>query len=50
MKPMTTKEAIRIAEHYQKWRTGKIERIIYKPEEITQAIDIIITELKQLTA
>ena len=45
---MTIKEAIKILCYYQSWRLGKIDEMIYEPNKITQALDIVLFEVKKL--
>lgn len=45
---MTLTTAIKILEHYQKWRKGEIDDIHYTPKELSEAIDIAINLIKGL--
>ena len=44
---MELKTAIKILEYYQKWRLGEFENLIYKPKEITKALDIVLSKVKK---
>jgi hypothetical protein len=39
---MELEKAIKITEHYQLWRLGKIDDIDYSPKELTKAIDVLL--------
>lgn len=39
-------EAIEVLEYHQDWRLGRVDEMIYKPSEITQALDILLTSAK----
>ena len=39
--------AIEILEYHQKWRLGERDNMIHAPKELTEAIDIVIKEVKQ---
>ena len=39
---MKLEKAIEIIEHYQLWRTGKIDNTEHCPKELTEALDLII--------
>jgi len=43
---MDLKEAIKILEHFQKWRTGSDIEMIH-PKVLTKAIDLILKEVKK---
>ena len=43
---MTLHEAIAILEEYQAWRLG-IEKEMINPKALTQAIDVILNEVKK---
>ena len=40
--------AIIVAVNYQKWRKGDIEELIYSPEEISMALEVVIEAAKVL--
>jgi CRISPR/Cas system CSM-associated protein Csm2 small subunit len=39
---MELEQAIKIVEHYQKWRKGENETLLYTPKELSEAIDEIL--------
>lgn len=43
---MKLKTAIRLLELYNKWRTGDEYQKMIKPEKITKALDLVISEVK----
>ena len=43
---MEIKKAIEILEYHQEWRLGKREDMIYEPKKLTQALDIVLSEVK----
>ena len=45
---MELKTAIEIIEYHQEWRLGKREDMIHKPKVLTQALDIVINEVKEI--
>ena len=45
---MNLKEAIEILDYHQYWRLGKIDEMIYEPKKITQALDIVLFEVKKI--
>jgi GH18 family chitinase len=45
---MKLKKAIKILKYYNNWRTGKVEEIKYMPREITEAIDKVLKEAKEI--
>ena len=47
---MELKTAIEILEYHQKWRLGKREDMIHEPKKLTQALDIVLNEVKKLEA
>ena len=47
---MELKTAIEILEYHQEWRLGKREDMIHEPKKLTQALDIILNEVKKLEA
>jgi hypothetical protein len=44
---MELKTAIEILEYHQEWRLGKREDMIHEPKKLTEALDIILLELKK---
>ena len=44
---MELKTAIEILEYHQEWRLGKREDMIHEPKKLTQAIDIVLNEVKK---
>ena len=47
---MELKTAIEILEYHQEWRLGKREDMIHEPKMLTQALDIVLNEVKKLEA
>ena len=47
---MELKTAIEILEYHQEWRLGKREDMIHEPKKLTQALDIVLNEVKKLEA
>ena len=45
---MELKTAIEILDYHQKWRLGKRENMIHDPKKITQALDIVLSEIKRI--
>ena len=45
---MELKTAIEILEYHQEWRLGKREDMIHEPKKLTQALDIVLNEVKKL--
>ena len=43
---MELQTAIEILEYHQEWRLGKREDMIHEPKKITEALDIVISEVK----
>ena len=43
---MELQTAIEILEYHQKWRLGKREDMIHEPKKLTEALDIVINEVK----
>lgn len=41
------KTAIEILEYHQEWRLGKREDMIYEPKKLTEALDIVLIEVKK---
>ena len=44
---MELKTAIEILEYHQEWRLGKREDMIHEPKKLTQALDIVLNEVKK---
>lgn len=44
---MELQTAIEILEYHQEWRLGKREDMIHEPKKLTEALDIILTEVKK---
>lgn len=44
---MELKTAIEILEYHQEWRLGKREDMIHEPKKLTEALDIILNEVKK---
>ena len=47
---MELKTAIEILEYHQEWRLGKREDMIHEPKMLTEALDIVLNEVKKLEA
>ena len=47
---MELKTAIEILEYHQEWRLGKREDMIHEPKKLTEALDVVINEVKKLEA
>ena len=47
---MELKTAIEILEYHQEWRLGKRNDMIHEPKKLTQALDIVLNEVKKLEA
>lgn len=47
---MELKTAIEILEYHQEWRLGKREDMIHEPQKLTEAMDIVLNEVKKLEA
>ena len=45
---MELKTAIEILEYHQKWRLGKCEDMIHEPKKLTEALGIVLSEVKKL--
>ncbi len=45
---MELKTAIEILEYHQEWRLGKREDMIHEPKKLTEALDIVLMEVKKL--
>ena len=44
---MEVKTAIEILEYHQEWRLGKRDDMVHEPKKITQALDIVLSEVKK---
>lgn len=44
---MELKTAIEILEYHQQWRLGKREDMIHEPKKLTEALDIVLSEIKK---
>jgi hypothetical protein len=44
---MDLQTAIEILEYHQQWRLGKREDMIHEPKKLTEALDIVISEVKK---
>lgn len=45
---MEIQTAIEILSYHQEWRLGKREDMIHEPKKLTEALDMILTEVKKL--
>jgi hypothetical protein len=45
---MELQTAIEILEYHQEWRLGKREDMIHEPKKLTEALDIVLSEVKKL--
>lgn len=45
---MELQTAIEILEYHQEWRLGKREDMIYEPKKLTDALDIVLSEVKKI--
>lgn len=45
---MELKTAIEILDYHQEWRLGKREDMIHEPKKLTEALDIVLGEVKKL--
>ena len=43
---MELKTAIEILEYHQEWRLGKREEMIHEPKKLTEALDMVLTQVK----
>jgi hypothetical protein len=41
--------AIEILEYHQEWRLGKRDDMIHEPKKLTEALDIVLEQVKVLT-
>jgi hypothetical protein len=44
---MKLKTAIEILDYHQKWRLGKRDDMIHEPKKLTEAFDIVLSEVKK---
>ena len=45
---MELQTAIEILEYHQEWRLGQREDMIYEPQKITEALNIVLSEVKKM--
>lgn len=45
---MELRTAIEILEYYQEWRLGKREDMIHEPQKLTEALDLVLSEVKKI--
>jgi len=45
---MELKTAIEILDYHQEWRLGKRDDMIHEPKKLTEALDIVLSEVKKL--
>tara|TARA_R110002167_G_scaffold344170_1_gene553423 strand:+ start:426 stop:680 length:255 start_codon:yes stop_codon:yes gene_type:complete len=45
---MDLKEAIKLLDYHQRWRQGIEEDFKYKPSQLTEALDIVLEQVKKL--
>ena len=45
---MELQTAIEILEYHQEWRLGKREDMIHEPKKLTEALDIVLSEVKKM--
>lgn len=45
---MELQKAIEILECYQEWRVGKIDDMIIEPKKLTNALDMVLSEVKKI--
>ena len=45
---MNLKEAIEILDYHQSWRLGKVDEIKFSSRQITEALDVVLNEVKKL--
>ena len=45
---MNLKEAIEILDYNQSWRLGKVDEIKFSSRQITEALDVVLDEVKKL--
>jgi hypothetical protein len=46
---MELQTAIEILEYHQEWRLGKREDMIHDPKKLTEALDIVLSEVKKIS-
>ena len=44
---MELKTAIEILEYHQEWRLGKRDDMIHEPKKLTEALDVVLMEVKK---
>jgi len=45
---MTLKQAIEILDYHQEWRLGKRDDMIHEPKALTEALDMVLAEVKKI--
>ena len=45
---MELQTAIEILKYHQEWRLGKREDMIHEPKKLTEALDIVLSEVKKV--
>ena len=45
---MSLEKAIKVLEYHQEWRLGNKDIMKYKPKDITEALDVVLKEVKKL--
>ena len=45
---MELKTAIEILDYHQKWRLGKRDKMIHEAKKLTEALDIVLNEVRKL--
>lgn len=45
---MELKTAIEILDYHQEWRLGKRDDMIHEPKKLTEALDMVLSEVKKL--
>ncbi len=43
---MNTETALKILKHFQLWRRGEVDEIIYSPKAIGIALDVVLKEIE----
>lgn len=46
---MELQTAMEILEYHQQWRLGKREDMIYEPKKLTEALDVVISKVKNFS-
>lgn len=47
---MKLQTAIEILEYHQEWRLGRREDMIHEPKELTEALDVVLSEVKKFNS